>query len=114
MEIDGQTIPTSMTDRGGYKWQQAETLGINGLGLPVQADGSSLSWLFDVLNDAEWEWWTQTLLAGEDSAEFTSAILYNDNGALTTFNHCIVYRPVHENIWLGDHINVTVLIADIY
>ena len=114
MEIDGQEILVSMASRGSYKWQQAETLGTKGTGLPVKADGSSLTWFFDFLNDDEWEWWTQTLLGGLDSGEFDSAILYDDDGFGDTFDHCIVYRPVHEKIWLGDHINVTVLITDIF
>lgn len=103
-----------MDDRGAYVWMPPETLGYTGNGAPIRLTGSTLEWTYDRLNDAEWEWWTQTLLGGESYAEFTQAQLYDDDRALTTFTHCIVYRPVREKFVQGYHTNVVVRITDIY
>ena len=114
MQINSIDIPTTMNDRGGYYWKPAEILGYNGKGEPVKADGQSLEWVYDELSADEWDWWATTLLGDAASAEFTQAQLYDDNKDLTTFTHCIVYRPVREKFLRGKHINVTISITDIY
>ena len=114
MQIDSTDIPASMNDRGGYYFTPNKILGYNGLKAPIRSAGDSLRWVFDEMDDTEWDWWTSTLLSDEPYAEFTQAVLYDDDRNLTTFSHCIVYRPVREKYLHGKHSNVTVEIVDIY
>jgi hypothetical protein len=114
MQINSINIPDSMVNRGGYVFTRPVVLGYNGLRMPVIADGgSTLEWTFDELDDDEWEWWTQTILGGDDAAAFTQAQLYDDDRALTTFGNCIVYKPIREKFLHGKHSNVKVVIAGI-
>lgn len=116
MQINSLTIPTSMTTEGRYSYdfKPPKTVGYNGRKRPIKPGNASLTWTFALMDDDEWEWWTQTLLGGADSGEFDQCQLYDDDRALTTFTHCIVYRPVRGEWEAGKHANVVVEIVDIY
>jgi hypothetical protein len=116
MQINNIDIPDSMMVVGTYtyNWQPPKIVGYNGQKEPITAGNASLTITFSLLNDDEWEWWTQTLLNGEKSAEFTQCQLVDDDRALTTFGHCRVYRPVRGDWDWGRHTDAVVHIVDIY
>jgi hypothetical protein len=115
MEINNIVVPTSMWGKTHYRWSEPETLGFNGLNQPIKAGpAASLELLYDDLDPDEWDWWTTTLLSGADSAEFTHAILFDDDGDSITFNHCIVYRPVRGSWEFGKHKETVVRIVGIF
>lgn len=116
MQINSVTIPAAMDKKkSAYQWRNRETLGYNGQGQPIKGVYQELLWQFDELNATEWAFWVTTLLGGAAAASYTTAQLYDDDKALTTFTHCIVHRPVREKFSRhGKHQNVTVLITDIY
>lgn len=114
MQINSIDVPTSMNERGKYVFKGARVVGYNGQKDRIRVGSSSLTWLFDEIDDDEWEWLAQTLLGGEDSAEFSQCQLYDEDRVLTTFNHCKVYRPDGGEFLHGKHVNVTLEIVDIY
>lgn len=98
----------------GYDFKRPEILGYNGISAPILSSlGSTLTLTYPELTPTDWVWWT-TLLSNAEYAEFTQAQLYDDDENLTSFAHCIVYKPVRGNFLLGKHANVTVRITDIY
>ena len=116
MEINSIEIPATMVTRNyGYDWQEPAILGYTGSRAPITATtGATLTLTFPRLDETQWTWWITTLLSAADYAEFSQCILYDNDKALTTFSHCIVYKPVRGKFLEGYHTDVTVFITDIY
>ena len=106
--INGATIPDSMADRGNYKPPVAEELGIDGEGAPILADYIDTQWDLDYLTDAEWQWWSVTLLSGLNSKLFSTASLWDDSRALVSWSRIRVHRPKVDHYENGEFRGVTI------
>ena len=113
MQINSTAIPAPMDERGIYKFSPPAIVGRNGAGAAVTAGYSSLSWQWPFLKQTDFAWWITTILAGAASAEFSQCKLINHLQTLTTYTHCIVYRPDYERIENGLYYNVTLTIEAI-
>lgn len=107
MSIGGTTLPSSIENHGvGYRFYPPEVLHDDGEGNPVSEPYSHLEWTFDIMEPADYDWITITLLGGAPSAKYSSASLYNDNRVLTSYTGLTVRRPKHDGIANGWYRNV--------
>jgi len=113
VSINGVAIPTSIANRGKYRFKPAEEVNKNGLGEPVVAGYASVEWTFATLSFTDFDWWRVTLLTDLRFRRFTSATLWNDGRAEVAYTNCIVHRPTYENIYANWYENVTVKIDQI-
>ena len=114
MHIGGTNIPSNIANRGdGYKFKPPETVGKNGLGMPVTAGFSVLVWTFNYLTFADFDWWAQAIVLNSTARSFSTCAFYNDVRSLLDYTNCIVYRPSYEKIHNGYYNNVTISIDQI-
>ncbi len=114
MQINSTAIPNPMDERGSYHFEPPAVVGKNGQGLAVTAGASKLTWQWPVLSKADFTWWVTTLLGGAASAEYTQCKFFDHTQTLTTYTHCIVYKPTYSRIQDGLFWDVDVLIDWIY
>lgn len=115
MQINSITLPTNTFAQAAYKWSEPVILGYTGTGAPITAnDGATLELTYPRMHPDDWDFWVTTILGGADYAEFSQAQLYDNDGTLTTYTHCIVYKPVRGRWDNGYHGDTVVLITDIY
>ena len=113
-QIDGNTIPEPMATRGLYVPHDAPILATNGQGEPVVGGYPWITWGWDWLDSADYDWWCDTLLSGARSAILTGTTqLYDTNRDLVTYASVTVTKPTFEAIQNGIYYNVTVEIKDL-
>lgn len=114
MKINNNTIPSPMALRGTYKFEPAAVLRRNGQGAAITGPYATLTWTWDWLSPAEFQFWTVTVLANAASASFTANTeLYDDSQLLRTISHCTVLRPTYESIENGGYRGAAVQIDQI-
>lgn len=94
--IDGETVPTTMTNRGEFRFPRAETIRTTGQGVSVVAPVRSLEWKFSRLTSTELAFWTTTVLAGAASKLCTGTNEIKDpqaGGSTETFTSCVLEEP---------------------
>ena len=112
-QIDGNTIPTPMADRGYYVPKDAPILATNGRNEPVTGGYPSVTWTWDWLDSDDYDWWCDTILSGARSAILTGTTqLYDTNRDLVTYASVTVIKPTFEYIENGIYYNVVVEIKD--
>lgn len=114
MQINSIDLPTNTFEQSAYKWTPPTIVGYNGNNAPIRIGGATLELVYPRMHPDDWEFWTQTILGGEDYAEFSQAQLFNIDGTLTSYTHCIVNYPNHGQWENGYHAETSVLITDIY
>ena len=114
MVIDGNTIPVDLAARGTYQFRPPEILIKNGKGLPVTGGTATLTWTFSFMTQAEWDFWSTTVLGGAPGKECSGLTqLYDHDKTLTTFTRCVVLRPEWDRIENGLFRDVVVTIEQI-
>lgn len=113
MSINGVQIPTSIVNRGKYKFAPQEIVARNGLGEPVLAGYSKLEWTWQYMSFTDFDWWQNTILTGQRWRRFTAIQLVNDSRLETFYTNCIIHKPTYEHIFANWYENVTVVIEQI-
>lgn len=113
MQINSIAIDSPMDEKGSYHFHRP-IISRNGRGHAVLAPYSTLEWHFDYLTAAQWAWWVSGILLSQPYQEYTQCELFNEVGTLTTYTHCIVYKPTYSRIQDGLFWDVDVLIDWIY
>lgn len=113
MHINNVTIPTSIANRGKYKFTPPEIVARNGLGEPVEAGYSKIEWRFSYMPFADFDWWQTTLLTGLRWKRFTTCQFVADTRLEVAYTNCIVFRPTYENIYSNWYENAVVTIEQI-
>lgn len=87
--------PASMSTRFQYEYTHG-VAAVNGQALNIYAGKPMIKMKFPWLTSAEWAWWGTTILGGSRSKVCSSGntVLYNDDGAETTWSSCIIDKPV--------------------
>lgn len=107
---------------GHYVYTVPQNVGNNGQGLAVTAGFASATWTWDMLDDTDWGWLINTLLAGFASKRYTGtppglasgAQLYLNRPVLWDFISCVVIYPTQDDFYGGYHRNVVLKIERIY
>lgn len=100
--------------KGDWLFMPPQIVGNNGQGLAVVAGYASATWTWDLLNNTDYVWLTNTLLGGAASVRFTSGInIYNDQWVRTTYASCIVHRPTADKPDGAYHTNVVLRVERI-
>ena len=112
-------MPTSMSSRAlRYKYTPNEILARNGKGVAITSNnGASVEWTWASMNATEYTWLVTTLLGDAASIENSAVggtIVYNDKGAETTFNHCMILRPEYQLLRGTEYVQVTLLIDQLW
>ena len=114
MQIDGNTIPSPMADRGRLVPADAPILATNGRNEVVTGGYPSIRWTWDWLDADDYDFWATTVLAGARSDVLTGTTqLPNTDRDLTTYASATVIKPTFEYIENGIYYNVTVEIKDL-
>jgi hypothetical protein len=107
--LRSQEMPDNMAARGNlYNFQPPQIVGVNGQGVAVTAGGSSLTWGWTYLSDAEATYLYTTVLQGEASVLGGSSGIkvYNHLKVLTTYNSGTIFRPSYDTFRNGHYMNV--------
>lgn len=106
--IGGTTIPDAIANSGEYQYTRPTVT--NGAGEEIETGYGTVTWHFNILTKTNYQWITQTLLAGARSKTFTAAQLYDDNFTLTSFSSAVAHRPKAKTYRGGHVIDVTWII----
>ena len=113
-QIGGTLIPDDQKDRGVYTYRPLATSVRNGELVMAQGKFASATWVFNVMNVDQWDWWITTLLGGARSKAFTgNTVLWDDTldpNNMPTFTYCVMDRPIagaYENgLYKGVAVNI--------
>lgn len=92
VSINGNQIPLPMRERGWPVMNRFPTRVDNGLGATQTAGLPSLTWRFNKITLADWQWWTVTILNGQPSVT-VPAVLWNDQRVETSYSSVVVRYP---------------------
>lgn len=116
MEINNTAIPTNMDSAamlGGYNFHPAKIAGYNGQKEPIFIGNPWAEWHFDEMSDADWDWWTQTIMGGDNSLILTQALLVDDDKNETEYTRGVLYKPVRGHFEPGKHMDVVIKLVDL-
>jgi hypothetical protein len=113
MQINNIAIDAPMDERGTYRFERP-IIGRNGRGAGILAPYATLTWNFDYLTLNQMNWWIAGILLSQPYQEYFQCKLFNEVGTLTTYSHCIVYKPTYGRMQDGLIWDVEVIIDWIY
>jgi hypothetical protein len=113
MQINSIAIDQPMDESGTYHFARP-VIGTNGRGAAILAPYATLTWRWDYLTPTQMNWWINGILLAAASQEYTQAKFFNEVGVLTTYAHCIVYKPTYARFQDGLLWEVEVIIDWIY
>lgn len=94
--IDGNTVPSSMSDRGDFSFPRAEQIAVNGQGVGIASPVRAIEWKFAYMTATELAFWTTTVLGGAASKFCDGTLQIKDpqaGGSTVTFTSCVVDEP---------------------
>ena len=103
--IGSYTLPDNIANSGEYMYERPTVT--NGAGQEIETGYGKVTWRFRILTKDQYQWITNTLLAGQRSRTFGAAQLYDDNYALTSFSSAVAHRPKARTYRGGHVIDVT-------
>lgn len=109
--VDGVAIPASMAYRASeYNFPEPPLAGKNGRKLPVEpVTATSLTWVWDRMTQAEWDWWRLTIIGGDNrSLVCDCRLVYPKHRTEVTFTNAVVYAPAAGSYHNGIYFDVTV------
>lgn len=113
MQINSIAIDSPMDERGTYQFDRP-IISRNGRGHGVLAPYATLTWNFEYLTTDQMNWWINGILLGQPYQEYGQCKLFNEVGVLTTYSHCVVYKPTYQRFQDGLIWGVEVVIDWIY
>jgi hypothetical protein len=105
-QINGNIMPEPMASRGRYLWLPPEIIGTNGRGLAITAPFSTLTWQWNLLTLADYNWWITTVLAGAASLSCTTGTILVNHLQQRVAVSCVVMRPTYGRIISGAYEDV--------
>lgn len=86
---------------------------VNGAGGVIVVGRQSVTWRWASWTQAEWDWWTSTLMGGADNLALTAAELWDEDWNEQSFTGGYCYKPTHEYYRAGRFWNVEVTISNL-
>lgn len=107
MSLGGTGIPTSIELGGGKYSISREKLRTNGEGDDVVSAYHTLTWTFEQMSLMDFTWIVSTLMDDEPSVSYSSAVLYNRLGVLTSYTNAVAHEPTWDAASGGKVLGVT-------
>ena len=108
-QINAVNIPQSIYDNGTAVPPDREALALNGQGTAIEPRVKIFTWAWNSLSKADYEWWTQTILADALSLR-CAARLPNRTWVETAYSVVIVRKPTTAGLKYGRYWNVELTI----
>lgn len=107
ISIDGEDVPDTMATRGLYDFQAQRVKIIAGSRRAARAGQQMLSWKFQWMEQAEYDWWCDTALAGAESKVVT-ATLRDNYHRFFRVSSAILHKPVYRLMTGGLYYDVVI------